>query len=118
LINENAEVATHSYSLKKGMNKASNVHVSGSNFKFDYEGELKTIKDVTLTIPGFHNVENAVAAIAVALQLGINTDSIKQALGSFKGVKRRFEYHIKSDNQIYIDDYAHHPTEISAFLNR
>jgi UDP-N-acetylmuramate--alanine ligase len=116
LINENAEVATHSYSLKKGMNKASNVHVSGSNFKFDYEGELKTIKDVTLTIPGFHNVENAVAAIAVALQLGINTDSIKQALGSFKGVKRRFEYHIKSDNQIYIDDYAHHPTEISAFL--
>jgi UDP-N-acetylmuramate--alanine ligase len=116
LTNENTGVTTHSYSLKKGMNKASNVHVSGSNFKFDFEGELKTIRDVTLTIPGFHNVENAVAAISVALQLGINPDSIKQALGSFKGVKRRFEYHIKRDDQVYIDDYAHHPTEIRAFL--
>jgi UDP-N-acetylmuramate--alanine ligase len=69
-----------------------------------------------LSIPGFHNVENAVAAISVALQLGIAKEDIKKALSSFRGVKRRFEYHIKRKDLVYIDDYAHHPTEIKAFL--
>jgi UDP-N-acetylmuramate--alanine ligase len=116
LIHENNTVTSHSYSLEKGMNKASNIHVSGSNFIYDFEGEVERVKDITLTIPGFHNVENAVAAISVALQMGINSDSIKRALGSFKGVKRRFEYHVKRNDLVYIDDYAHHPTEIRAFL--
>ncbi|MCK5704822.1 MAG: UDP-N-acetylmuramate--L-alanine ligase, partial [Cyclobacteriaceae bacterium] len=70
-----------------------------------------------LSVPGFHNVENAVASISVALQLGIDSDSIKSALSSFKGVKRRFEYQIKTDDLVYIDDYAHHPMEIKAFLS-
>jgi len=116
LINENPEVSSHSYSLDSGSNKASNIHIAGSTFKFNYEGELTNIENISLSIPGFHNVENAVAAISVALQLGIAKEEIKKALSSFRGVKRRFEYHIKRSNLVYIDDYAHHPTEIKAFL--
>lgn len=116
LINDNPEVIAHSYALEHGMNKASKIHASGSTFKFDYIGEKANINDITLSIPGFHNVENAIAAISVSLQLGISVDNIKNALASFRGVKRRFEYHIKTEHQVYIDDYAHHPTEIRAFL--
>jgi len=116
LTNENPQVTSHSYGLNTGSNKASDVHISGSTFKFSYNGELASIEDISLSIPGFHNVENAVAAISVALQLGIAKEDIKKALSSFRGVKRRFEYHIKRKDLVYIDDYAHHPTEIKAFL--
>jgi len=116
LINEKADVNGHSYSLDKGSNKASNIHISESDFVFDFEGETEKISNITLPIPGYHNVENAIAAISVSLQLGIDPESIKSALTSFKGVKRRFEYHIKKDHLAYIDDYAHHPMEIKAFL--
>ena len=117
LANKNDQVNSHSYSLNKGKNKASNINVSGTDFVFDFIGEITDIKDIRLPIPGYHNVENAIAAISVCLQLGIVPESIKSALASFKGVKRRFEYHIKTDNLVYIDDYAHHPAEIKAFLD-
>ncbi len=116
LINENPIVENHTYSLQKGNNKASNIHISGTDFVFDFQGEKGTIKDISLSIPGYHNVENAIAAVAVALQLGIDHESIKSALGSFKGVKRRFEYQVKRSDIVYIDDYAHHPMEIKAFI--
>ncbi len=67
-------------------------------------------------IPGIHNVENAVAAIAVARLLGIADEAIKKALTTFKGVKRRFEYIVRKPGAVYIDDYAHHPEELRAFL--
>jgi len=116
LVNDNPEVSAHSYSLRSGENKATNVHVSGAAFKFNFEGEQASIEDLELSTPGFHNVENAVAAISVSLLLGISPKQIKEALASFKGVKRRFEYHIQTDKLVYIDDYAHHPAEIKAFL--
>ncbi len=94
--------------------KGDNIRVAGSKFVFDYQdGDLK-INDVELMLPGKHNVENAVAAIAVALKLGIDADKIKGAIASFKGVKRRFEYIVQTDQHIYIDDYAHHPEELKA----
>ena len=65
-------------------------------------------------LPGKHNVENAVVAIGVALKLGIKPDQVKAAIANFKGVKRRFEYLVNTDNHIYIDDYAHHPEELKA----
>jgi UDP-N-acetylmuramate--alanine ligase len=74
------------------------------------------VADIELGIPGLHNVENAIAATQVALQLGISADKIKDALKSFQGVKRRFEYILKGDNHIYIDDYAHHPEELRACI--
>lgn len=116
LINEQPEVSSHSYGLKNGESKAANIHISGTDFIFDFLGEAGTIENIKLPTPGYHNVENAVAAISVALQLGIDQDSIKVALSSFQGIKRRFEYHIKEDGLVYIDDYAHHPTELQAFL--
>lgn len=116
LINEKDNVNGHTYSIDKGGNKASNIHISGSDFMFDFVGEIANINGIKLPIPGYHNVENAVAAISVSLQLGIDSESIKSALSSFKGIKRRFDYQIKTDDLIYVDDYAHHPMEIKAFL--
>ena len=110
-------VSNHSYSLDSGRNCAKEINISKYGFSFDFLGELAAIKNINLQIPGYHNVENAVAAISVCLQLGIDPESIRSALISFKGVKRRFEFLIKSENIIYIDDYAHHPTEIEAFLS-
>ncbi len=117
LSNENPDITNHTYGLEIGENKASNIHISGTDFIFDFHGQTSNIEGIKLPIPGYHNVENAVAAIAVSLQLGIDKKIIKESLSSFKGIKRRFEYHIKKDNLVYIDDYAHHPMEIKAFLN-
>ncbi|MCX2473952.1 UDP-N-acetylmuramate--L-alanine ligase [Pedobacter sp. MC2016-05] len=94
--------------------KAVNLRVEGSKFVFDYMDNGIQIKDISLMLPGRHNVENTTVAIAIALKLGIDADKIKQAVANFKGVKRRFEYIVNNDSQIYIDDYAHHPEELRA----
>ena len=75
-----------------------------------------TVSDVHLPIGGMHNVENAVVAIAVTQLLAINADETKAALAQFKGIRRRFEYVVKNDNIVYIDDYAHHPEELAALI--
>ena len=93
---------------------ASNIHVENGNFVFDFSDGYTSIKDLSLAMPGKHNVENAVAAIGVALSLGIHPKSIKKAVASFKGVKRRFETLVNTSEHIYIDDYAHHPEELRA----
>ncbi|PWS31643.1 UDP-N-acetylmuramate--L-alanine ligase [Pedobacter paludis] len=94
--------------------KAQNLRVEGSKFVFDYADASQSIKDISIMLPGRHNVENATVAIAIALQLGIDADKVKVAVANFKGVKRRFEYIVNNDKQIYIDDYAHHPEELKA----
>ena len=78
--------------------------------------DKKEIKNIELGIAGFHNVENATAAIIVGIHLGIDDEKIKAALKSFRGVKRRFEYIFKNENQIFIDDYAHHPEELRVLI--
>ncbi len=94
--------------------RAENLRVQGSKFVFDYTDATQHIKDISLMLPGKHNVENTTVAIAIALALGIDADKVKQAVANFKGVKRRFEYIVNNGNQIYIDDYAHHPEELKA----
>jgi UDP-N-acetylmuramate--alanine ligase len=94
--------------------EAHNIRVEGANFVFDYRGGHTEINDLQLMLPGKHNVENATVAIAAALQLGIDAEKIKSAIACFKGVKRRFEYIVKQEDEIYIDDYAHHPEELRA----
>lgn len=90
------------------------IRIEEGSFLFDFiAGEL-SIMDIRMLLPGKHNVENAVVAIAVALRLGIEPEAIKQALGNFKGVKRRFEYVVRNEQHVYIDDYAHHPEELRA----
>jgi UDP-N-acetylmuramate--alanine ligase len=94
--------------------RASNIRVANGNFLFDFEDGRNTISDLNLAMPGKHNVENAVVAIGVALSLGIHPKSVKKAVATFKGVKRRFETHVKTSTHVYIDDYAHHPEELRA----
>ncbi|MBC7616905.1 MAG: UDP-N-acetylmuramate--L-alanine ligase, partial [Pedobacter sp.] len=94
--------------------KATNIRVENGNFMFDFEDGFLKIKGLNLAMAGKHNVENAVAAIGVALSLGIHPKSIKTAVANFKGVKRRFEKIVNTDQHIYIDDYAHHPEELKA----
>jgi UDP-N-acetylmuramate--alanine ligase len=93
---------------------ALDVRLEDGHFVFNFvAGELE-IENIRMLLPGKHNVENAVAAIAVALKLGIDPIAVKEAIGNFKGVRRRFEYVLKSESHIYIDDYAHHPEELRA----
>jgi UDP-N-acetylmuramate--alanine ligase len=96
--------------------KALNIRIENGDFYFDFKNSDTTINHIRLGIAGLHNVENATAAIEVALKLDIDPELIKSALGSFKGVKRRFEYIVKTDKHIYIDDYAHHPEELRAAI--
>ena len=91
----------------------------GSTFDaviLDRDGERRTIEGVHVPIPGRHNVQNALAAIAVALELGISHEAVAQGFEKFEGVKRRFTKVGEADGAIVIDDYAHHPTEIRAVL--
>ena len=96
---------------------AENVKVVEGEFYFDYVGQGITLRDIRLGIPGLHNIENAVAAITVGLLLGIEEHKIISALGTFKGAKRRFEYIVRDSKHVFIDDYAHHPEELRAFLS-
>ena len=79
---------------------------------FDLHHPNGVIKDCVVGIPGWVNIENAVAASAIGLTCGLDAEKIKEALASFEGVKRRFDIQLKSEKCIYIDDYAHHPREI------
>lgn len=93
---------------------ANDIRVADGKFIFNFSDGRTNIADLMLSMPGRHNVENAVAAIGVALSLGIHPKSVKKALASFKGVKRRFETHVNTATNVYIDDYAHHPEELRA----
>ncbi|SHL82169.1 UDP-N-acetylmuramate--L-alanine ligase [Flavobacterium xinjiangense] len=94
--------------------KAFNVRVGNGSYTFDVQTPTETIKDLQFGLPGKHNLMNALMAIAMAKLFGTPTDAIAKAIASFKGIKRRFSYQIKTDKFVYIDDYAHHPTEINA----
>ncbi len=92
----------------------SNITIKEGAFYFDYHDENHQLTDIKINLPGKHNVENATAAIYVAFTLGLGADDIKNALASFLGVKRRFEFIHRSADKVYIDDYAHHPEELKA----
>lgn len=94
--------------------KAFNVRIAKGSYVFDVQTPSEIIKDLHFGLPGRHNLMNALMAIAMAKTYGTPTDAIAKAIGTFKGIRRRFSYQIKTDNLVYIDDYAHHPTEINA----
>ncbi|WP_440133759.1 UDP-N-acetylmuramate--L-alanine ligase [Chitinophaga sancti] len=96
---------------------ATNIRTVDGGYLFDVVEQDWHIHDVKLPIGGTHNIENAVAAITVAHLLGIDAAKIKAAIADFKGIKRRFEYLVKNDYQVYIDDYAHHPEELRALIS-
>lgn len=110
------KLTVQTYGLEKGKFFSTNVRINRSDFIFDYYSVQGLIEQLRLQTPGFHNVENATAAITVALNLGIDAMTIIRAVKEFKGAKRRFEYIFKSSEAVFIDDYAHHPAEIEALL--
>ena len=96
---------------------ATNIRISNGSYVFDIQIKDRLIKEVVLNMGGMHNIENATAAIATAVHLEISDEKIKAAVADFKGVKRRFEYIIKNEKIVMIDDYAHHPEELRALIS-
>jgi len=107
---------TYSFDDNNADVHASDLTVVKGSYHFDVIGKDWKIDDVVLNMGGLHNIENAVAAIAVAKHLKIDSEKIKAAVDDFKGVKRRFEYILKDDDHVLIDDYAHHPKELEALI--
>ncbi len=95
---------------------AANMQVQQGSYVFDVVAKDWSLKNILLHMGGLHNIENAIAAITVAKYLKIDDEKIKAAIENFKGVKRRFEYVLKNDEHILIDDYAHHPEELKALI--
>lgn len=104
------------YGLKGNAVRAENIKIGDGVFVFDYVDEKNRIEGLELTLPGFHNVENALVSIRTALILDVSVQKITEGIAAYKGVKRRFEFMYKSFEKIYIDDYAHHPEELKAFI--
>jgi len=94
----------------------SSIRLRHGSYEFDVMMKDFMLDNVQLNIGGMHNVENSIAAIGVANYLGITSDKIKNAVADFMGVKRRFEYIIKTNERVFIDDYAHHPEELKALI--
>lgn len=109
-----AQIKTYSFGNPEADFYAEALEEAG-HFNLHYPGGV--IEDCVVGIPGWVNIENGVAASAIALTYGIDPQEIKKALASFSGVKRRFDLQVKTEKHIYIDDYAHHPEEISAALS-
>lgn len=95
---------------------ANDIKVENGSYLFNVVSSQFNINNVKLNIGGLHNIENAIAAIVVAKYLKIDNEKIKAAIENFKGVKRRFEYILKTDEHVLIDDYAHHPEELKALI--
>jgi len=126
LPEKNFSASNHQrYSLQNDMADiyGANITMRDGGYVFDVKSGKWELNEVKLNMGGMYNVENAVAAVAIAIQLGISPIKIKNAIGTFKGVKRRFEYIIPvseasklANNVVYIDDYAHHPEELGALI--
>ncbi len=93
-----------------------NLRMDYDKIHFDFHTPSETVKDFVWDVPGIHNVENATVALAILHDLGVDYETLKKAIASFKGIKRRYTKHIYPGGKIYIDDYAHHPTEINAVV--
>jgi UDP-N-acetylmuramate--alanine ligase len=106
-----------SYSAtKKADYNANNLGVENGRTVFDLINKEDKLTQISLQLPGNHNAENAIAASVAALQYGLSAEQVSDALSNYKGVRRRFESLIDTDDLVMIDDYAHHPTEIKACL--
>ncbi|MBU3681943.1 MAG: UDP-N-acetylmuramate--L-alanine ligase [Flavobacterium sp.] len=94
--------------------QACEVRIENGIYVFDVQTPTERICNLRFSLPGTHNLTNAVMALAMAKKYGVSTASIAKALATFKGIRRRFSFQIQTDKLVYIDDYAHHPTEINA----
>ena len=94
--------------------EAQNIRIENGFYVFDINTNQEIIENVKFSLPGHHNLSNALIAFSMAKSYGLDNNKIKEALATFKGVRRRFSFQIREEKIVYIDDYAHHPTEINA----
>ena len=104
------------YGLHQGAILATEIQAEEGAQTFTYSSDKNKIESLKLYTPGYHNIKNAIAAIRVAELVGVSKEDIQRGLETYAGVRRRFEYVYRSKEVVYIDDYAHHPTEINAFI--
>lgn len=110
-------VKVYTYSARDGGDfHAGNIRVGNGTILFDFVAPDGVVADVELGVPVDINIENAVAAMAIARLNGVADDDMRRAMASFKGAKRRFEFWVKRDDRVMIDDYAHHPDELKASI--
>ncbi len=111
-VNVQPGVKVYTYSREKGDFHAENLRIGHGEIVFDFVSPFGNIKDIRLGVPISINIENGIAAMALAQMNGVTADEIRGAMASFKGVDRRFDFKIKNDKIVLLSDYAHHPTEI------
>lgn len=116
VLNPNGNIKVNTYGLKGGDVTISNLKITKAKFEFAFESHERKANGFALALPGYHNVSNAIAAIASVSTLINDDELLVNGINTYAGVKRRFEYIIKTDDLVFIDDYAHHPEEIKALL--
>ncbi len=105
-------VTTYTYGRQEGDFHADNIRIGGGEIVFDYKSPLGDIDDIRLGVPVSINIENGIAALALAQLAGAGGDELRRAMASFQGVVRRFDFHVRNDRHVVLSDYAHHPEEI------
>ncbi len=105
-------VTTYTYSREAGDFHAENVKIGGGEITFDLVSPLSNIAGINLGVPVAVNIENGIAAMALAQLAGVDSDTIRSSMASFSGVDRRFDFHVRSAEMVYLSDYAHHPEEL------
>ena len=114
-VNDGVKVQT--FGVENGDFQSKNLRVEDGFFVFDLQSPIENIDNLKFTLPGKHNIENATVAVAIAQSLGVSSTDIRKGLLNFKGIKRRFEFVIRENDKVLIDDYAHHPTELNAVID-
>lgn len=120
IVNASLGLDGTTYSLDDNLESdylGTEIRIENGTYTFRIKHNTRKTENIACGLPGRHNVENALAAAAAAHQMGLKWPTIKEGIETFKGVKRRFDTHIKTNNLVYIDDYAHHPKELIALLN-
>ncbi|MCH2042915.1 MAG: UDP-N-acetylmuramate--L-alanine ligase [Saprospiraceae bacterium] len=111
----NSDIQWKSYGIDAGEYTSTNIHYRAKT-RFDYKHPDLVLDHLETLMPGKHNIENLTAAISVAIELGADLEALRKAIASFKGIQRRFEFVRVTDQYTFIDDYAHHPSELSAAI--
>ena len=112
----NKDVHVYTYSIDKGDFHARNVKIGNGEIRFDFVTPKGTIENVQLGVPVKINIENSVGSMAIAWLNGVTADELRHGISTFQGAKRRFDFLLKTDKVVMIDDYAHHPEELAASI--
>ncbi|MBO5679131.1 MAG: UDP-N-acetylmuramate--L-alanine ligase [Bacteroidaceae bacterium] len=105
-------VRTYTYSRERGDYHAENIRIGGGEIVFDFVSPQGVVKDIALGVPLSINIDNGIAAMAMAQLCGVTDEELREGMASFRGVERRFDFKLKTPTKVFLSDYAHHPAEI------